>query len=107
MCEAVARAGRGLIDVDLGGSVIKQRIARPNEGRSGGYRSIVLFRSGDKAFFVYGFPKSAHGNIRADELKGFRMLAAEMLAHDDAALTKALKSGAILEVQCDEQDLSK
>ncbi len=107
LCEAVARAGRGLIDADLGGGVIKQRIARPNEGRSGGYGSIVLFRSGDKAFFVYGFPKSARGNIRADELKGFRMLAAEMLDHDPATLAKALKSGAILEVQCDEQDLSK
>ena len=107
LCEAAARAGTGLIDADLGGGVIKQRIARPSEGKSGGFRSIVLFRSGDKAFFVYGFPKSARGNIRADELKGFRMLAAEMLAHDDAALAKALKSGAILEVQCDEQDLSK
>jgi len=107
LCEAAARAGRGLIDADLGGGVIKQRIARAHEGKSGGFRSIVLFRSGDKAFFVYGFPKSARDNIRTDELKGFRLLAAEMFGHDDVALAKALKSGAILEVQCDEQDLSK
>lgn len=106
LCEAAARAGSGLIDADLGGGVIKQRIARPNEGKSGGFRLIVLFRSGDRAFFVYGFPKSARDNIRTDELKGFRMLAAEMFGHDDAALARALKSGAILEVQCDEQNLS-
>ncbi len=35
------------------------------------------------------------------------MLAAEMFGHDAAALAKALKSGAILEVQRDEQDLWK
>ena len=36
LCEAIANADRGLIDVDLGGEVIKQRIARPNEGKSVG-----------------------------------------------------------------------
>jgi hypothetical protein len=105
LCEAVARAEKRLIDADLGGGVIKQRIARRSEGKSGGFRSIVLFRSGAKAFFVYGFPKSARDNIRADELKGFKELADEMLGYDDSALGKALKSGAIVEVQCDEQDV--
>jgi hypothetical protein len=54
--EAVDRAEKGLVDADLGGGVIKQRIARPGESKSKGYRSIVLYRKGDKAFFVYGFP---------------------------------------------------
>lgn len=75
MYDAVARANKGLIDADLGGSVIKQRIARRNEGKSDGFRSIILFRSGDNAFFVYGFPKNNRSNLREDELKGFRKLA--------------------------------
>ena len=58
LCEAVRNAEQGIIDADYGDGVIKQRIARPNEGKSGGYRSIVLFRLGDRAFFVYGFAKS-------------------------------------------------
>ena len=102
LCDAIANAEKGLLDADLGGGVIKQRIARPNEGKSGGLRSIVLFRYGDKAFFVYGFSKSARGNIRKDELKGFKELADVMLDYDKAALTKALKSGAIVEVNCNE-----
>lgn len=57
----------------------------------------MLFRSGDKVFFVFGFVKSARGDIRADELKGFKALADVMLGFDDAALDKALESGAILE----------
>jgi hypothetical protein len=63
LCEAVNRANTGLIDADLGGSVIKQRIAREGQGRSSGYRSIVLFRLGDRAIFAYGFAKNARQNI--------------------------------------------
>jgi len=44
LCEAVARAEAGLIDADLGGGVIKQRVARPGAGRSGGYRTVIFFR---------------------------------------------------------------
>lgn len=58
LCEAVRRARRDLIDADLGGGMIKQRIARRGRGRSGGFPTIVLFRRGELAFFVYGFAKS-------------------------------------------------
>ena len=104
---AVDRAVAGMIDADLGGGVIKQRIARPGEGKSGGFRSMMLFRAGEKAFFVYGFPKSARGNVCQDELQGFRQLADAMLNYDDATLAKALENGALQEVSTDAQDLSK
>ena len=51
LCDAVRRAGRGSTDADLGGGVIKQRIARKGQGRSGGFRAIVLFRRGERSFF--------------------------------------------------------
>jgi len=86
LCEAAAQAERGLIDADLGGGVIKQRLAREGQGKSGGFRSILLFRRGAKAFFVYGFAKSDGDNIRRDELKAFHKLAGEMLTLDDKAL---------------------
>ena len=56
LCEAVGDAEAGRIDADYGGGVIKQRISRPNEGKPGGYRAIILFRKGQLSFFVYGFP---------------------------------------------------
>ena len=65
IADAVARAEKGQIDADLGGGVIKQRIARPGQGRSKGCRTIILFRRGAKAFFVYGFSKSQRANIMA------------------------------------------
>ena len=103
LCEAIGRARRGLIDADLGGGVIKQRIARRGGGRSGGFRTIVLFRRGELAFFVYGFAKSGRDNVRRDELATFRLLADEYLSLDRAGLAAALAVGAIIEVECDDQ----
>lgn len=101
LCEAVERAENGLIDANLGGGVIKQRIARKGQGKSGGFRSIVLFRKGDRSFFVYGFPKNLRDNIRKDELKAFRALADEMLEMDANALEAALANKTVTEVICD------
>ena len=73
LCGAVRRIDRGQIDADLGGGVMKQRIARKGEGRSVGYRAIVLFRRGELAFFIYGFAKSHRANLRRDELRALRL----------------------------------
>ena len=102
LCEAVRRARRGLIDADLGGGVIKQRIARKGGGKSGGFRAIVLFRRNELAFFVYGFAKSNRENLRRNELEAFRMLADEMLGLTGAGLAAALENGTIIEVTYDD-----
>ena len=100
--KAVSDAERGLIDADLGGGVIKQRIARAGGGKSGGFRTIVLFRSGERAFFVHGFARSEQDNIGDDELAAFKMLATEMLGYGDAAIAAALSAGALMEVSGDD-----
>jgi hypothetical protein len=103
LCEAIGNAERGLIDADLGGGVIKQRIARPGKGKSGGFRTIILFRAGARAFFAHGFAKNKQENIRDDELAAFKMLAAELSAYDDAALAKAIEAGVFMEVMEDDK----
>ncbi len=105
LCDAIERAARGLIDADLGGGVIKQRIARPGEGRSGGFRTIILFRVEERAFFVFGYAKSEMDNISDDDVKAFRRAAEVTLALDDARLEGLLKDGDLIEVNCDEEDL--
>lgn len=72
LCEAVARAGRGLIDADLGSGLLKQRVAREGAGRSGGYRTLIFFRSGERAIFAFAFAKSGKANLAAAELAMFR-----------------------------------
>ena len=99
--DAVDRAEKGLVDADLGGGVIKQRIARPGESKSKGYRSIVLYRKGDKAFFVYGFPKSDLGNIRDDEQEQFKKAAKSIFALSDEQIRQLIENGQFEEVKKD------
>ena len=103
LCDAVQRAERGLVAADLGGGVIKQRMARKGAGRSGGFRTIILFRRNQLAFFAHGFAKSDRANLRQDELRAFRLLARRYLALDRAGLAAVEAVGAIIEVKCNEE----
>jgi hypothetical protein len=83
----------------LAGGVIKQRIARPGQGRSKGYRTIILFRRGAKAFFEYGFSKSQRANINNDEETRFKEAAKHVLALTEKQLAELLKRGDFVEVK--------
>jgi len=106
LCRAVRDAEGGLVAADLGGGVIKQRIARSGQGKSGGFRALIVFRAGTRAIFVHGFAKSEKDNIEKDELVALKKLAAELLGYDDKALARVVASGVLLEVKCDEKTIS-
>ena len=100
LCLAIRNANRGLIDADLRGGVIKQRVARKGEGKSGGFRTLILFKVGELAFFVHGFAKNDRANIEVDELLAFKKLAAIVLAYRKEELARAVISGTLVEVKC-------
>jgi len=104
LCEAIENAEKGLIDADYGDGLIKQRIARPGEGKSGGYRSIILFRKGERSFFVYGFAKSLRDNIDESDERDFKELAAVLLDASDEQLAALVESGKYQEIPYDVQD---
>ena len=106
LCKAVMNAERGLIDADLGGGVIKQRVAREGEGKSGGFRTLILFKTGTRAFFVHGFAKNKMDNISDNDLVLLRRLAAEMLNYNETELTQAINNSLLIEVTCDEETVS-
>ena len=70
--DAVARAARGLIDADLGSGVIKQRVPRPGQGRSGGFRTLIAFKAAERSVFLFGFAKNDQDHIDNAELKVLR-----------------------------------
>ena len=73
--DAVSRAERGQIDADLGGGVIKQRVARPGRGRSGGYRMIMLLPGGHPALFRLRFCQESGRTIWNPMSSKYRELA--------------------------------
>ena len=102
LCEAVSRVEKGLVDADLGGGVIKQRIARQGQGRSGGYRVLIAFRDKERTIFVYGFAKSDRDNIDDQELAVVREVSASWLAADTKMIGLALAQGLLIEVRNDD-----
>lgn len=102
LVEAVARAAAGSIDADLGGGLIKQRVARSGQGRSGGYRTIIAVRLGDRAFFLYGFSKSERSNLEADELFAYKLAAKELLALSGREIETLVKAGSLMELSADD-----
>jgi len=98
LCEAIARAERGLIDADLGGGLIKQRAARAGKGRSGGYRTSIAYRRGDRAFFILGFAKNERANISPDELRTAREIGAILMATPGEAIADRTAAGDLEEI---------
>ncbi|PSC03233.1 addiction module toxin RelE [Alsobacter soli] len=103
LCEAVDRAAQGLIDADLGGGLIKQRVARPGAGKSGGYRTLLFFRAAERAVFAFGFAKSDRDNIDHDDAADLRKAAKLVLGFTQDQIDRLVKAGTLIEVRRDEQ----
>jgi hypothetical protein len=105
--DAVAQAESGLIDANLGGGVIKQRVSRPGQGRSGGFRAVLVFRPGARAVFVYGFAKKDRADIRPDETRQFKKMAPYLLALSDDQIGELIAEGQLEEVVDDGEEVSE
>jgi len=101
LCAAVREMAAGLYDADLGSGLLKKRIARPGQGKRGGFRTLVATNKGTRWVFVYGFPKNERSNIDKDEEDALKKLAAHLLALTVSALGQAQDAGELMEVDCD------
>lgn len=105
LIEAVRLIENGLIDADYGGGMIKQRIARDGEGKSGGYRSIIAFKSDTRSIFFYFFPKNKKDNLLKDEVKEYREATAIYLSLTDVQITLALEKQELVEVHYNDEEI--
>ncbi|MGN6805079.1 MAG: type II toxin-antitoxin system RelE/ParE family toxin [Trinickia sp.] len=92
---------RGLIDANLGGHVFKKRVSIGGRGKSGGVRTLLALRVGDRAFFVFGFAKNERSNVSDKELETLKRLASQLLGYDARELREALSTGKLYEVESD------
>jgi len=102
LCAALDNAQKSFIDADLGGDIIKQRVARTGQGKSGGYRVLIAFRRGQRAVFLYGFAKNERANLRPDQLAKLKLYARRWLGLDEEQIAHAIGDGDLCEVHCDE-----
>ena len=102
LAEAISRAEKGLVDASLGGGLIKQRVARPGKGKSGGYRTIIAYREATRAVFLLGFAKSEQDNIDDDELADLKKVGAAALGNTEPAIDSAIEAQTLWEIDHDE-----
>jgi len=98
LCQAVDEMARGLIDADLGGGIVKKRVALPGQGKRGGARTIVATKKEDRWVFIFGFAKNERSTIEADELKALQELAKEYLKLDARQIGQAIENGVLMEI---------
>lgn len=103
LLEAVGEMERGLIDADLGGHVIKKRVALPGRGKRGSVRTLVGTNFKGRWFFLYGFEKNDRDNINDKELAALQSTARDLLALKDTQIKTAIRDGALLEIKHDDQ----
>ncbi|MDI9349175.1 MAG: type II toxin-antitoxin system RelE/ParE family toxin [Candidatus Symbiobacter sp.] len=99
--EAIDRAERGLVDADLGGGLIKQRVARMGQGRSGGFRTIIAYKAQERAVFLYAFAKNERENLTLHELTDLRRIGKLWLEQPIDNLLAQMKDGKIEEIDND------
>jgi hypothetical protein len=104
LCAAVREMTAGLYDADLGGGLVKKRIARSGQGKSGGFRTLIATNKGNRWVFVYGFPKNERSNIDKNEEEALKKLATELLSLTSKALEQAKDDNELMEVDCDAEE---
>lgn len=104
LCEAVERAESGLIDADLGGCIIKQRIGRKGQGKSSGYRVLIAVRLKKRYVFMDGFAKNEKDNISDDELIVMKEYGSAWLKADEKIIEAALKTDKLVEVKYEKKN---
>jgi hypothetical protein len=99
LARAVRAAEDGLINADLGGGVVKQRIARAGQGKRGGFRTVIAYRLGDLAIFLLGFAKNERDNIDDDELDELKVLARGYLALSGDQIAALVAGDELMEIE--------
>ncbi len=93
LLKTLENISNNLGTVDLGGGLYKVRTPKYGQGKSGGFRTVVVFKEADIAIFVYGFAKTNKDNLDKQELKYFKKLAKDLLEINKNEYIKLEKLG--------------
>lgn len=104
LCQAVKEMASGLYEADIGGGLLKKRVARQGQGKSGGFRTLVATNKGDRWVFIYGFPKNERSNIDKDEEDALKKYACEVLSYTQATINKVIAEEKLIEVKCNAEN---
>ncbi len=99
LIDTIDNVSANLGSVNLGGGLFKVRTPKIGKGKSGGFRTILIFKEKEIAIFVYGFAKTDKDNLDREELKYFKMLAKDLIKIKSSELVKLKKQGSFISLK--------
>jgi hypothetical protein len=103
LLKAADEIRRGIWDADLGGGLVKKRMARPGGGKRGGFRVIVAWRqsNGKRGLLVFllGFAKNDADTLTRAGHEGLKRVAAIYMNATPAGIATLMANGAAMEIK--------
>ncbi|MDC9615956.1 type II toxin-antitoxin system RelE/ParE family toxin [Xenorhabdus khoisanae] len=103
LLNAAQEVKNGKFEADLGGGVIKKRIAIHGKGKSGGIRVIIFFKVNNHLFFADGWSKNSISSkgakeIEDDEWEAYKQLSKLFLSYTDNKISELITHGILEEI---------
>jgi hypothetical protein len=99
LLKAVEEMKNGLYEAKLGAGLFKKRLAYGSRGKSGGARTLLVFKKGNFSLFLYGFQKNEIDNITEKEKSALKDLAKTYLEFSPEQFDIAIKHRELIEVK--------
>ncbi len=97
--KAIDNLSNNLGVAELGKGLYKIRIPKLGQGKSGGFRTIIVYKKAEIAIFVYGFAKTDKDNLDKEELKYFKKFAKDLLNIQKQEYVKLEKQGNFISIK--------
>ncbi len=97
--KTIENLSNNLGTTDLGSGLYKMRTPKLGQGKSGGFRTLVVFREADIAIFIYGFAKTDKDNLDSQELRYFKKLAKDLLQIENKKYIELEKQGIFISLK--------
>lgn len=99
LLKTIENVSNNLSTSNLGYGLYKVRTPKIGQGKSGSFRTILVFKESDIAIFIYGFSKNEKDNLDKDELKYFKKLAKDLIAINRIKYLELEKIGKIFSIE--------
>jgi len=99
LLDTVDNLENGLSTADLGSNLFKIRVKREHSGKSSGFRTIVIYKEGERVIFLYGFGKNERDTISKTELLYFKKLGNDFLALNQEQIEQLVEQKSLFDIE--------
>jgi hypothetical protein len=73
-------------------------LPRRGTGKRGGFRTLIAYKTSERAVYLFGFAKNERENIAPDQLADLKAVAGDILKRSEPGLAEDIAEGRLQEV---------